>query len=73
MVIAQASASTETSLEKKRLVQVAANLHQLAIEQWEKLEQNSQNSSRPPSTDNPYQTKLSLKISCLTVITLKIR
>lgn len=45
------------SLTKERLVEVAANLHQLAIEQCERLEQNSSNSSRPPSTDNPYQTK----------------
>ena len=43
------------SLEKQRLVEVAINLHQLAIEQWERLEQNSHNSSRPPSSDNPYQ------------------
>ena len=45
------------SLEKERLVEVAANLHQLAVEQWERLEQNSRNSSRPPSSDNPYQTE----------------
>lgn len=45
------------SLTKERLVEVAANLHQLAVEQCERLEQNSSNSSRPPSTDNPYQTK----------------
>jgi hypothetical protein len=38
-------------------VEVATNLHQLAIEQCEKLELSSSNSSRPPSTDNPYQTK----------------
>ncbi len=43
------------SLEKQRLVEVATNLHQLAVEQWEKLEENSRNSSRPPSSDNPYQ------------------
>jgi len=42
------------SLEKERLVEVATNLHSLAIEQWEKLQQNSNNSSRPPSSDNPY-------------------
>ncbi len=42
------------SLEKERLVEVATNLHQLAVEQWEKLQQNSKNSSRPPSSDNPY-------------------
>ena len=45
------------SITKERLVEVAANLHQLAVEQCERLEQNSSNSSRPPSTDNPYQTK----------------
>ncbi len=45
------------SLEKERLVEVATNLHQLAVEQWERLEQNSRNSSRPPSSDNPYQTE----------------
>ena len=36
-------------------MEVAINLHQLAVEQWEKLQQNSQNSSRPPSSDNPYR------------------
>jgi transposase len=36
------------SLTKERLVEVAANLHQLAVEQCERLEQNSSNSSRPP-------------------------
>ncbi len=55
--LAQMNKDYFQSLEKQRLVEVAANLHQLAIEQWEKLEQNSQNSSRPPSTDNPYQSK----------------
>jgi transposase len=44
------------SLEPKRLVEVAKNLYELAVEQLEKLEQNSKNSSRPPSTDNPYQS-----------------
>jgi transposase len=44
------------SLEPERLVEVAKNLYELAVEQLEKLEQNSQNSSRPPSTDNPYQS-----------------
>ncbi len=36
-------------------MEVATNLHALAVEQWEKLQQNSNNSSRPPSSDNPYQ------------------
>ena len=43
------------SLEKERLVEVGTNLHSLAVEQWEKLQQNSNNSSQPPSSDNPYQ------------------
>ncbi len=38
-------------------MEVATNLHQLAVEQWERLEQNSRNSSRPPSSDNPYQSE----------------
>jgi transposase len=43
------------SLEKERLVEVADNLHQLAVEQWEKINSNSSNSSQPPSGDNPFQ------------------
>lgn len=43
------------SLEKEKLVEVAENLHQLAIEQWEKINSDSRNSSQPPSLDNPFQ------------------
>jgi hypothetical protein len=43
------------SLEKERLVEVADNLHRLAVEQWEKINSNSSNSSQPPSGDNPFQ------------------
>jgi transposase len=39
------------SLDKQKLVEVAGNLHSLAVEQLEKLEQNSSNSSLPPSSD----------------------
>lgn len=53
--LAQMNRDYFQSLEKERLVEVATNLHKLAVEQWEKLQQNSQNSSRPPSSDNPYQ------------------
>ncbi len=53
--LAQMNRDYFQSLEKERLVEVAINLHQLAVEQWEKLQQNSQNSSRPPSSDNPYR------------------
>lgn len=42
------------SLKKEQLVEVADNLHRLAVDQLEKLEQNSHNSSKPPSSDNPY-------------------
>ncbi|MGK7950268.1 MAG: hypothetical protein AB4368_16170 [Xenococcaceae cyanobacterium] len=43
------------SLSQKRLVEVADNLHQLATELWEKQQQSSENSSQPPSKDNPYR------------------
>ncbi|MDJ0899085.1 MAG: transposase [Xenococcus sp. MO_188.B8] len=42
------------SLIFERLVEVAKNLHQLATELWEKQQENSENSSKPPSSDNPY-------------------
>lgn len=42
------------SLDKERLVVVAGNLHALAVEQLERLEQNSTNSSKPPSSDSPF-------------------
>ncbi|MFM7447249.1 MAG: DUF6444 domain-containing protein [Leptolyngbyaceae cyanobacterium] len=44
------------SLEPERLVAVAKNLHELAVEQLEKLEETSRTSSRPPSSDSPYQS-----------------
>ena len=36
-------------------MEVADNLHLLAIEQWEKINSNSDNSSQPPSNDNPFK------------------
>ncbi|MBE9048763.1 IS66 family transposase [Pleurocapsales cyanobacterium LEGE 10410] len=45
------------SLKKERLVEVAKNLHILATDLWEKEQKNSQNSSQPPSLDNPYSSK----------------
>jgi transposase len=51
------------SLEKERLVEVAKNLHQLATDLWEKQQQNSENSSQPPSLDHPYTSKLTTKES----------
>jgi hypothetical protein len=44
------------SLEPQRLVEVAKNLHELAVEQLEKLEQTSKTSSRPPSSHSPYRS-----------------
>ncbi|AOY84299.1 hypothetical protein BJP36_34625 [Moorena producens JHB] len=41
------------SLGKERLVAVAANLHQLAVEPWQRWEQNSKNSYPAPCSDNP--------------------
>ncbi|MGK7877322.1 MAG: DUF6444 domain-containing protein [Xenococcaceae cyanobacterium] len=57
--LAQMNRDYFQSLDRSRLVEVAANLHQLAVEQWERLEQNSKNSSRPPEEDNPYKKAVS--------------
>lgn len=43
----------ELSLES--LIEVAYNLRNLAVTLAERLEQNSENSSKPPSSDNPYK------------------
>ena len=51
------------SLSQERLVEVADNLHQLATDLWEKQEQNSENSSQPPSKDNPYSSKITTEES----------
>lgn len=52
--LSQMSREYFQSLPPERLLEVTANLHELAVEQWERLEQNSSNSSRPPSSDPPY-------------------
>ena len=38
-------------------MEVANNLHILAVEQWEKINSDSSNSSQPPSLDNPFQKR----------------
>ncbi len=38
-------------------MEVADKLHKLATDLWEKQQQNSENSSQPPSLDNPYSSK----------------
>ena len=55
--LAQMNRSYFQSLSQERLVEVADNLHQLAKELWEKQQQNSENSSQPPSKNNPYVNK----------------
>ena len=55
--LAQMNEDYFKSLEKERLIEVAKNLHQLATDLWEKQQQNSENSSQPPSKDNPYSSK----------------
>ncbi|MEH2275566.1 MAG: hypothetical protein V7K40_12460 [Nostoc sp.] len=50
--LAQMSQDYFQSLDKQKLLEVAVNLHSLAVEQLEKLEQNSSNSSLPPSSDS---------------------
>lgn len=49
------------SLSQERLVEVADNLHILATKLWEKQQQNSENSSQPPSKDNPYDSTTTVK------------
>jgi IS1 family transposase len=49
--LAQMNRDYFQSLDKQKLVEVAGNLHSLAVEQLEKLKQNSSNSSLPPSSD----------------------
>lgn len=55
--LAQMNEDYFKSLDKKRLIEVAKNLHFLAAKLWEQQQQNSENSSRPPSSDNPYVSK----------------
>ncbi len=52
--LSQMSRDYFRSLDKEKLVEVAGNLHAFAVEQLERLEQNSSNSSRPPSSDSPF-------------------
>ena len=55
--LAQMNEDYFKSLKKERLVEVAKNLYQLATDLWEKQQQSSENSSQPPSKDNPYTSK----------------
>lgn len=55
--LAQMNRDYFQSLEKEKLVEVADNLHFLAVEQWDKINSDSSNSSQPPSLDNPFEKK----------------
>ena len=55
--LAQMNRDYFQSLEKERLVEVANNLHLYAVEQWEKANSDSSNTSQPPSLDNPFEKK----------------
>lgn len=46
-------------LKHEVLVEVAKNLHELAVEQLEKLAETSKTSSRPPSSDDPFRKEKS--------------
>lgn len=54
--LAQMNEDYFKSLNQERLIEVAKNLHQLATDLWEQQQQNSENSSQPPSKDNPYNS-----------------
>ena len=41
-------------LDKKTLIEVACRLLDFCVHLLERLEQDSKNSSKPPSSDNPY-------------------
>ena len=52
--LAQIDRSYLQSLEKETVIDVACKLRDFSIALVERLEQNSSNSSKPPSSDNPY-------------------
>ncbi len=61
--LAQMNEDYFKSLNQERLVEVAKNLHQLATDLWEQQQQNSENSSKPPSSDNPYTSNVNYIIT----------
>ena len=52
--LAQIDRTYLQSLEEKQVIDVACKLRDFAVILVERLEQNSSNSSRPPSSDSPY-------------------
>ncbi len=52
--LAQMGPDHFASLDHQTLIKVACRLHETAVELWERVHQNSQNTSRPPSSDDPF-------------------
>ena len=52
--LAQMNRGYFENLAPETLIDVACRLHDLSVNLVERLEQNSQNSSKPPSSDSPY-------------------
>jgi len=52
--LAQIDRSYLQSLENEAVIDVACRLRDFCVELVERLEQNSRNSSKPPSSDDPY-------------------
>jgi hypothetical protein len=52
--LAQIDRSYLQSLAKEIVIDVACKLRDFCVTLVERLEQNSSNSSKPPSSDNPY-------------------
>jgi len=52
--LAQIDRTYLQSLEEEQVIDVACKLRDFAVILVERLEQNSSNSSRPPSSDSPY-------------------
>ena len=55
--LAQMNEAYFDSLDHEKLVKVASNLRDFGINLMEQLKQNSSNSSKPPSSDNPFNKK----------------
>ena len=55
--LAQMNQAYFEKLGHKTLVEVACKLLNLSVHLIERLEQNSKNSSKPPSSNNPYDKK----------------
>lgn len=53
----QISGESLNKMNKSDLVRLTLRLRDFGIELYERLNQDSSNSSRPPSTDNPYDKK----------------